>query len=222
MADAAGRPLVSRSPGQPPRTAAAEPSTVSAVGSASIQPQRRGGHGGRTPTARHVRRAGTVRVGGVRAPVNSPGCRTLWRCPRQRSRCRLPLYGMGPDTDRRYGMGLGHQLSSAASGPVGVHRYNDKRTCHRGCGRGPQRFRHVAVMAPVAGHLIAAGHTRLDTPVRPRDDVAAPKDRQNAGSSGRSSAEFGSVASAGCAEAEAAFRGQLDADIGPGLLTGLR
>jgi hypothetical protein len=48
-----------RNPGQPPRTAAAEPSGVSAA----VRPQRRRVHAGRTLTASHVRRAGSVTVG---------------------------------------------------------------------------------------------------------------------------------------------------------------
>jgi hypothetical protein len=117
-----------RNPGQPPLTAAAEPSGVSAAGSAAVRPQQRGGHGGRTPTASHVRPAGTVTVGVSAHRSTRPAGRTPRRTP-QRSHCTWPLCATGSDTDRRCEHRAGTPaVRRAASGPVGVHRHNDQRT----------------------------------------------------------------------------------------------
>jgi hypothetical protein len=182
MAGCGGLSAGVRNPGQPLRTAAAEPSGVSAAGSAAVQPQRRGGHAGRTPTASHVRPAGTVVVGGVRSPVNSPGCPTPRRTrPPQRRRRRWPSCGTGPDTDRRCGAGGGHPRYPARPADRSVS--SGTRTSghdRRGRAAGAQRFR------PGGGN-----GTGCRTPDRSRSHPARTP-RPPAGRRGRTGQDVGS------------------------------
>jgi hypothetical protein len=126
--------------------------------------QRRGGHAGRTPTASHVDQPEPSPSG---CPPTGPLARLLDTTadarPPQRSHCRWPLCGTC----------VGHPLS-AAGGPVAVHRRTDQRTWpSRPRQKDPRGSAQAAVLAPVAGHLTAAGPTLPGHPVRPQDDLAA-------------------------------------------------
>ena len=173
-----------------PRTAttdgSAEPSGVSAADSAAVRPQRRGGRGGRTPTAPHVRPAGTVLVGVSAHRSTRPAA------GRHGGRVRASA----AIVDGRCAARVGHPTGDAA-------RVSDTRCPQRGrrtgrcppaqrpadmtveaAAEGPQRFAQAAVMAPVAGHLTAAGRTLPGHPSARR--TTWPHTGQDAGCSGRS------------------------------------
>jgi hypothetical protein len=147
-------------PEQPPRAAAAEPSGASAAGSAAVQ----------LPAARWPRRADTDRTARpaelgrhrlcVRSPVNPPGCRTHGGRVCRSTAVADAVVRARVRTYRRCGTGGGHPaVHSAASGPVGVHRQTNRRTCPLSCGRSRGGSAQVAAMEPVVGHLSAAGRT---------------------------------------------------------------
>jgi hypothetical protein len=132
----------------------------------------------------------------VRSPVRPLGSRTpRWTRPPQRRCCRWPSCGTRPE--HRLAMRRGSRtpaVHSAASGPGSVHRRNTSGHERRGCGR-----RAAAVLprrqplTPVAGHLIAAGHTLPGHPVRPQGDLAALGQAAGSSGNGQSAARSGSL-----------------------------
>jgi hypothetical protein len=151
-----------------------------------VRPQRRGGRGGRTPTASHVRPAGTVTVVVSAHRSTRPAGRTPRRTP-QRSHCIWPLCGTGSDTDR--------DAARVADNccPQSGQRTGRCPPAQRPAGmtigaaaEGRQRFRPAGgngtgCRTPDRSRSLPAWH-----PVRPQDDVAAHRTGQDAGSSGRS------------------------------------
>jgi hypothetical protein len=173
-----------------PRTATTDGSggTVRgpAAGSAAVRPQRRGGRGGPTPTAPHVRPAGTVSAG-VCAPTGQPARPPDTTADASAAAPPLQLAVVRHGSGHRPAMRHGSRtpaVRSAASGPVGVHWQNDQQPC-------PSRLRQKgrsgcvqAVMEPVGGHLTAAGWHSAWTPRPPAG--RSGRTGQDAASSGRS------------------------------------
>jgi hypothetical protein len=154
-------------------------SEVSAAGSAAVRPQPRGGRGGRTPTASHVRPAGTILVGvsahrSTRPAAGHHGGRAS--APAQplqmavvRHVCRTP--------DRRCGTCVGHPLSAARPADRSVSQAQRPADMTvEAAAEGPQRIRPgggtgTGCRTPDRGGsptLPWTGH-----PVRPQDDLAA-------------------------------------------------
>jgi hypothetical protein len=151
--------------------------------------QRRGGHGRRTPTAPHVRPAGTVTVGASahRQPARLPDTTQPDICAATPP-LQLAVVRTGSDADRRCGTGRGHLLSAArpADRPVSLAQRPAAMTVEAAA-EGPQRFLPGGSMEPVTGHLTAAGRNLPGHPVRPHDDVAA-QDRTPQAADGQSAA----------------------------------
>jgi hypothetical protein len=154
-----------------PRTATTDGSggTVRgpAAGSAAVRPQRRGGRGGPTPTAPHVRPAGTVSAGvcAPGQPARPPDTTADASAAAPPLQLAVVRHGSGYRPAMRHGSRT-PAVRSAASGAVGIHWQNDQRAC-------PSRLRQkgrsgcvqTAVMEPVGGHLTAARVAFcLDTP----------------------------------------------------------
>jgi hypothetical protein len=166
-----------------------------AAGSAAVRPQRRGGRGGPTPTAPHVRPAGTVSAVCVRRPVNPSGRRTPRRT-RPRSAAvaagRCAAWARTPTGDATRGPDT--CCPQRGSGPVGVHWQNDQQPCpsrlrqkgHSGCVQ-------AAVMEPVGGHLTAAGRHLAWTPRPPIRQRGRTQDRTPQAADGQSADGFDSL-----------------------------
>jgi hypothetical protein len=167
-----------------------------AAGSAAVRPQRRGGRGGPTPTAPHVRPAGTVSPDvspPTGQPVRSPDT-TAGKGPPQRRRCSWPLCGMGPDTDRRCLTGRGHLLSAARQRTGRVHWQNDQQPCPSSLRqKGRSGCVQAAVMEPVGGHLTAAGRHPAWTPRPPIRQRGRTQDRTPQAADGQSADGFDSL-----------------------------
>jgi hypothetical protein len=157
--------------------------------------RRRGGRGGPTPTAPHVRPTGTVSAG-VCAPTGQPVRSPDTTADASAAAPPLQLAVVRHGPGHRPAMLNGSRtpaVRSAASGPVGVHWQNDQQPC-------PSRLRQkgrsgcvqAAVMEPVGGHLTAAGRHPARTPVRPQDDLPA-QDRTPQAADGQSAEDSGSL-----------------------------
>jgi hypothetical protein len=177
-----------------PRTATTDGSggTVRgpAAGSAAVRPQRRGGRGGPTPTAPHVRPAGTVSTDvclphrSTRPAAGHHGGEGSAAAPPLQ--LAVVRHGSGHRPAMRHGSRT-PAVRSAASGPVGVHWQNDQRPC-------PSRLRQkgrsgsiqTAAMEPVGGHLTAAGWHPAWTPCPPTGRRGRTQDRPPGAADGQS------------------------------------
>ena len=148
----------------------------SAAGSAAVRPQRRGGRGGRTPTA-HTSAQLEPSSSVCHPPVHSPGC---WTPRRTRVRPSAAI------ADGRCAARVSDTRCPHSGRRTGrCHRHNNQRTWpSRLRQKGRSGSAQAAVMAPVAGHLTAAGPLLLDTSSARR--TTWPHTGQDAGSSGRS------------------------------------
>jgi hypothetical protein len=174
MAGCGGLSAGVRHPGQPPRTAAAEPSGALPQVPPPSDPSGEVAAAGRHRPHRTSAQPEPSAPVCVRRPVNPSGRRTPRRTrPPQRRRCSWPLCGMGPDTDRRCLTGRGHLLSAARQRTGRVHWQNDQQPCPSSLRqKGRSGCVQAAVMEPVGGHLTAAGR-HPGHPVRRYDNVAA-------------------------------------------------
>jgi hypothetical protein len=169
MAGCGGLSAGVRHPGQPPRTAAAEPSGALP----QVPPPS-------DPAARWPRRADTDRtarppsrnrhrrcVSADRQPARPPDTTADASAAAPPLQLAVVRHGSGHRPAMRHGSRT-PGVRSAASGPVGVHWQNDQRPC-------PSRLRQkgrsgcvqAAVMEPVGGHLTAAGWHSAWTPRPP-------------------------------------------------------
>jgi hypothetical protein len=167
-----------------------------AAGSAAVRPQRRGGRGGPTPTAPHVRPAGTVSPDvspPTGQPVRSPDTTADASAAAPPLQLAVVRHGSGHRPAMRHGSRT-PAVRSAASGPVGVHWQNDQQPC-------PSRLRQkgrsgcvqAAVMEPVGGHLTAAGRHPAWTPRPPIRQRGRTQDRTPQAADGQSADGFDSL-----------------------------
>jgi hypothetical protein len=189
MAGCGGLSAGVRHTGQPPRDGSGGTVRGPAAGSAAVRPQRRGGHDGPTPTAPHVRPAGTVSPMCLRRPVNPSiaghhGGRVRRSAAVAAGRCAAWVRTPTGDATR---VADTPAVRSAASGPVGVQWQNDQQPC-------PSRLRQkgrsgcvqAAVMEPVGGHLTAAERHPAWTPRPPIRQRGRTQDRTPQAADGQS------------------------------------
>jgi hypothetical protein len=195
MAGCGGLSAGVRHPGQPPRTAAAEPSGALPQVPPPYDPSGEVAAAGRHRPHRTSAQPEPSAPMCLRRPVNPSGRRTPRRTrPPQRRRCSWPLCGMGPDTDRRCGTGRGHLLSAArpAERSASTGRTTSghaRRICGR---RGRSGCVQTAVMEPVGGHLTAAGRHPAWTPRPPIRQRGRTQDRPPQAADGQSADRSGS------------------------------
>jgi hypothetical protein len=197
MAGCGGLSAGVRHPGQPPRTAAAEPSgalpQVPPPSDPAVRWPRRADtdRTARPPSRNRHRRCVCARAPGQ--PARPPDT-TAGKGPPQRRRCSWPLCGMGPDTDRRCLTGRGHLLSAARQRTGRVHWQNDQQPCPSSLRqKGRSGCVQAAVMEPVGGHLTAAGRHPAWTPRPPIRQRGRTQDRTPQAADGQSADGFDSL-----------------------------
>jgi hypothetical protein len=188
MAGCGGLSAGVRHPGQPPRTAAAEPSGALPQVPPPSDPSGEVAAAGRHRPHRTSAQPEPSAPMCLRRPVNPSGRRTPRRTrPPQRRRCSWPLCGMGPDTDRRCLTGRGHLLSAARQRTGRVHWQNDQQPCPSSLRqKGRSGCVQAAVMEPVGGHLTAAGRHPAWTPRPPIRQRGRTQDRTPQAADGQS------------------------------------
>jgi hypothetical protein len=195
MAGCGGLSAGVRHPGQPPRTAAAEPSGALPQVPPPSDPSGEVAAAGRHRPHRTSAQPEPSAPMCLRRPVNPSGRRTPRRTrPPQRRRCSWPLCGMGPDTYRRCGTGRGHPLSAARQRTGRVHWQNDQQPCPSSLRqKGRSGCVQAAVMEPVGGHLTAAGRHPAWIPRPPIRQRGRTQDRTPQAADGQSADGFDSL-----------------------------